>query len=74
MTTCRWCGASIVDALTLGGKRIALDASPSPDGTWALSPESIAEDVGPSWIERRGVKNLHTEHYAACPGAIGKKP
>ncbi len=73
MTTCQHCSAPIVWARTFSGKNIALDAAPTAAGSWALSPEGIAEfrgkvGEGPARV------NLHTAHETSCPGSIGHRP
>lgn len=67
MPKCRSCNAEIVWAKNeKTGKLAPLDAEPSADGNIRLGPDGTYEIVVPSYRPRT---NLHTSHFATCPGA-----
>lgn len=77
MSACRSCGAGIVWAVTTSGKRMPLDADPTPAGnvqTTVEPPHDVlrAEVLGPLEVElldpdaRAG---LRMPHHATCPHA-----
>lgn len=72
MSTCRSCGATIRWAVTEKGKRIPLDADPSPRGNMRLGPDGTAINIGsgtePSLFSEQGV-DLFMPHHATCPSA-----
>lgn len=63
--TCRSCGAPIVFAETVKGRRMPLDRTPDPDGTiWML--DGIARtDQAPSGYPGP----FFTTHFVTCPDA-----
>lgn len=59
--TCTSCGAAIIWARTRTGKRMPLDAAPSP-GTALLSSEGNVRIVPEG-------EGTHVVHWATCPNA-----
>lgn len=68
---CRSCGRPIIWTITSKGKRMPVDAEPSPDGNVAL-------DEGPDGAVRASVTGpapglipepRYTSHFATCPEA-----
>jgi len=68
MTKCRSCGAEIIWAETVNGKKIPLDAQPRLDGALALSPRGTVVTIGPDpcpgYDDQRFVS-----HFATCKDA-----
>jgi hypothetical protein len=78
VTTCSKCPAKIVWATSENGKKMPMDAEPSPDGSFVLveSPDDgtllavfhkKAHGYMPSGEVRAAAK--HTSHHATCPYA-----
>ena len=64
---CRSCGAPIIWAETVNGKRMPLDEDPDPAGKFTLDEEHnppVAEYAKP---DAKG--ELFTSHFATCPNA-----
>jgi hypothetical protein len=66
---CRSCGAPVVWCKTADGKRMPVDAGPTPDGNlivFAASGEvrSVAAADRPTFAGQ-----LHKSHFASCPQA-----
>lgn len=57
---CRSCGAPIVWALTVNGRRIPLDRDAGPNPNIVVDNEGIANVVTPGEGDR-------TSHFATCP-------
>ncbi len=74
--SCRSCGAPIYWALTEAGKRMPVDADPSPAGTCVLTLEdrglrvAVLTDHALDFARRNG-RALRTSHFATCPDAAG---
>lgn len=70
MSTCKSCGASIVWALSTGGKRIPIDVEPSRDGNVRLTFDDGASTERIARVVQKGsLPDLHTSHFATCPQA-----
>lgn len=69
--SCRSCNAQIVWAVTIGGKRMPVDAMPSADGTVALLERAGMAPLATvlSVTKRFGRKDLRTSHFAHCRDA-----
>ncbi len=70
---CRSCEAPIRWAVTGKGRRMPLDAQPSPDGTIAVEPE---DELGVIVGIVRGVSTTQprfVSHFATCPNAGGHR-
>lgn len=65
--TCRSCGAPILWAVTNGGKRMPLDATPREGGRWVLGTNEH--------LSARPQTTLlgHDSHFATCPGAAAHR-
>jgi hypothetical protein len=67
VSRCRTCGADIQWALTTNGKRMPVDAEPTPEGNIRLRKidgEVFADVVAPLSSDK-----LRLSHFATCPGA-----
>ena len=64
---CRSCGAAIIWARTMAGKRMPLDAEPHPGAPVALAPESDVAIVC-SALPRHG-EVRYMPHWVTCPHA-----
>lgn len=63
---CRYCGAPIIWCLTEKGRRMPLDAEPTPDGHLRLdSATGRCQVVGVGSPEHQH----YTSHFATCPRA-----
>lgn len=67
MSRCKSCGAAIVWARTIGGKRMPVDAEPSAGGSVVLHGDGTCTVV-PLSGKPDGV-SLHKSHFATCPNA-----
>lgn len=63
MAQCKSCGASIQWMVSEGGKKIPIDADPSPDGNLILFGTG-AHPVPKLWTGDR-----YKSHFATCPNA-----
>lgn len=72
VSACRSCGAPLLWVITDGGKRMPLDADPTPAGTFVVAdrdrdalrvsyvaPDALLIDDPPRYVS----------HYATCPDA-----
>jgi hypothetical protein len=68
MPKCRNCGRPIIWAKTPRGKRMPLDASPSPEGTLCLVADLISflKSVHLEMLRGDGTP-LYTSHFQTCP-------
>lgn len=74
---CRSCGAAILWVLTTAGKRMPLDATPTPDGTVSIDPGGRAtvrtkDDLAD--VDRAAAlggprPRLYRAHFSTCPQA-----
>jgi len=75
VSACRSCGAEILWAHTRDGKRIPLDATPSPAGNVYLNETDRrfvrAVVLSGALLEaaRSARERLRTSHFATCPQA-----
>lgn len=74
VSACRSCGAEILWAHTRDGKRIPLDAVPSPAGNVYLNESATfarASVLSGALLEaaRSAGEKLRTSHFATCPQA-----
>ena len=74
MIACRACHAEIWWAETEQGKRMPVDADPSPDGNVAVVREGAGEAppvvrVLPAGDLPLNLVVLYTSHFATCPNA-----
>lgn len=73
MVACRSCGALVVWAVTATGRRMPVDAMPTPGGNIILRG-------GPTPLATVACKDAvpgpaHTSHFATCPQAVSwRKP
>lgn len=63
---CRSCGASIVWAITAAGKRMPVDAAPSPAGNLVLEGDAVRVVPSADMFDKRP---RHTSHFVTCPQA-----
>jgi len=70
-TTCGSCPAPIIWARTPAGKRMPVDAEPTPDGNVTLVPplESYDSPLAVVSSERDPSSTRYTSHFATCPNA-----
>jgi hypothetical protein len=66
VSACKSCGAEVLWARTRKGRRMPLDAEPSPDGNIRLA-DGVAEVVGED--QRGGNEDLFLSHFVTCPQA-----
>ena len=68
MSACRSCGADVHWAITTGGKRMPVDAEPTPNGNLLLEKDDTGGWI--VWPANTGADlPLHTSHFASCPNA-----
>lgn len=68
LSPCRSCGAEIIWAETVNGKRIPLDAEPNSEGTFDLS-EPIPGCTPEATYTKKGTAPELMSHFATCPEA-----
>ena len=69
---CRSCGSGIIWAITQTGKRIPVDADPTPDGSVRLVDEDgtvYARVRNKNHAKDPTGTTLRTSHFATCPHA-----
>lgn len=77
--TCRTCGADIIWAETMAGKRAPIDAEPNPEGNVVLfddgGPTRCMSLGGPILDKARAddETTLYTNHFATCPYAASHR-
>jgi hypothetical protein len=73
MSECRSCGALVRWAVMPGGKRMPLDADPSPEGTIALHSDGVQAAVlsrkDLTFLNAEERERLYVSHFATCPNA-----
>jgi hypothetical protein len=79
MAACKSCGARITFAITNAGNKTPLDAEPSDNGKFFISPGGLAIPVDDSgafaFACREHNAPKHTSHFATCPNAAShRKP
>lgn len=65
---CRSCEAAIVWALTAEGRRMPVDAEPTPEGRLKLRRREDGQ-LGVEVVEPRGFGRRYRSHFATCPEA-----
>lgn len=75
MTACGSCGAEVIWAFTTSGKRMPVDAEPSPDGNVTLIPPLIPGETPTAVVssDRDPAQVRHMSHFATCPNAAAHR-
>lgn len=76
MANCKTCQADIVWAKLPSGKRMPVDAAPSPAGSILLGYPTADGSRQASVIpepDRGGYAELHVSHFSTCPDADGHR-
>lgn len=70
---CNSCRANVIWALTTRGKRMPVNAEPSPDGNIAIGPVTGRDGLPVARVlnttQQFGRKDLRTSHFATCKDA-----
>lgn len=66
---CRSCEAEIIWVETEKGRRMPIDADPSPGGRFALSADGKTVAFVPPHSSVGGRGDLHCSHFETCPEA-----
>lgn len=66
MARCKSCGAEIVWVKTRSGKRMPLDARPTPNGNLEIDLADCVYFVTP---DLNAAGKRYTSHFATCPNA-----
>lgn len=73
VVACRSCGAGMIWTETTNGRKMPVDAHPSPSGSFVLTP--VVDEPSPLATflpagERYEGHVLYTSHFATCPNAV----
>jgi hypothetical protein len=67
-STCSTCGAALIWAVTVAGRRIPLDAEPEPYGMYGLV-DGKAVSLAGSMMTPAFAGSRHRSHFETCPQA-----